>query len=216
MRRKGTLPRVSIKKVLFDIGGVLTPDPWETLLFHTEHGVIRESGIAVEEATAQIAHVWNTYAVLNQSEEVNFWKAASDALETHIDPAAVGAIRKSVLTPNAEHPSAFETLQQRNIDIGLISNNTAFFYAYQAELLSLHAHVDPTLVYLSHEKGIAKSDGLFELAAAQTSPNEVLVIDDRPGNISRASKCGFHTTHYHLDTGRSLVDIVTDTIERAK
>lgn len=200
---------MATRAVLFDIGGVLTPDPWETLLLHPELGVLRERNIGLAAASARIAPVWDVFSVLPDAKESHFWRAAAHALDADIDEAALETCWPQLIAPNVETTAVFEQLTAADIRIGLISNNTAFFYPRQAKLLSIDSYIDESLSYLSHRAGITKANGLFESAAHQLGTTaDVLVIDDRLSNIERARACGFATLHYELGQRGSLLRMI--------
>ena len=63
-------------------------------------------------------------------------------------------------------------------------------------------------IFLSHERGCRKSDGLFELATEALDPISTFVIDDRPINIEYAKRLGFDGEVYSMENGDSLLSLV--------
>jgi HAD superfamily hydrolase (TIGR01509 family) len=202
----------ALSTVLFDCGGVLVPDAYETILLHEEKGILRDYGLGLDELTARVRHVWDKYSVLPDAHEKEFWEDIGLALGVEIDPREVASVRQEVITVNRKALEALEQLREHQIAIGVVSNSTAFFYPYQAELLGLDMYVKPELVFLSHEAGITKSHGLIELAAKYVDPSKTLFIDDRPTNVKRGQEAGFRTIQYSMSSGISLAAVVWNSV----
>lgn len=203
-----------IKNILFDLGGVLTPDPWEAILLDEEHGLHKTAGTEAEIAN-KLSKVWNKYSHMPEVREQDFWRETSDALGLDIDQEAVDEIKNQVILPDPESAQTFDYLKQEGKAVGIISNNTAFFWPVQRAVLELENHaVDPSLVFLSHKAGKDKSDGLFEQAAQIVDPKETLVIDDRQPNIDYADFLGYQTLLYSTKNPEtSLLDEVRNRLQ---
>jgi FMN phosphatase YigB (HAD superfamily) len=200
---------IEIKNVLFDIGGVLTPDPWETILLDEEHGLHKDAGAEVELAE-KLTDVWSKYSHMPEAQEGDFWQEASVALGLEIDQEAVNEVTGKVVVADPQAVETFDFLQQQGVGVGIISNNTAFFWPVQRDALGLEDQdIDPSLIFLSHEEGRDKGGGLFETAAQVVDPKETLIIDDRQSNIDYAKFLGYQTMSYSTkDPETSLLDEV--------
>lgn len=202
-------PDREITNVLFDIGGVLTPDPWEALILDDEHGIHKGAGTEAELAQ-KLTDVWDKYSHMPESHEEDFWQEASNALSLDIDQEAINEVKDKVIVADPEAADTLDYLQQEGVNVGIISNNTAFFWPVQRDALGLEDRgIDPSLVFLSHEAGRDKGDGLFEKAAQIVDPQETLVVDDRQSNIDHAEFLGYQTMAYSIkDPETSLLDEV--------
>lgn len=172
--------------VLFDIGGVLTPDPYET--------IVRR--LAPSADLSNTRGVWEKYAVLPRSDEANFWNEIGDALDTQLELDEITRVQHEIVVPNPEAAPTFEYLQARGVKIGVLSNNTAFFYPYQAALVGLEHVADPGLCFLSHQQKMTKRSGLIGYAAGKAGIENTLFIDDRDDNIQRARLIGLRAIPY--------------------
>jgi FMN phosphatase YigB (HAD superfamily) len=110
---------------------------------------------------------------------------------------------------NPAASATLETLRKLRIRLGVVSDNTAFWYRKQAELIGLERHVDPDLVFLSYRFGVQKDLGggasLFEVALRRIDPTVTLVIDDRAHNVRRAHEYGFQVMRYSMEEEDSLL-----------
>lgn len=203
---------MAVTTVLFDLGGVLTPDPWETVLFHPDLGLLRDSRVSVADAARSMAAVWTDHAERPDAIAASFWAGAQQVFHAQFTMADVSAVAQLAITANDEFGATTAALTSAGVRIGVISNNTPFFYEWQSDLLALPDVVDNSLSFLSHEQGISKGSGLFELAAERISAGETVVVEDRLGNIDRAERCGFRTLHFELASGESLQQAVSKAI----
>jgi FMN phosphatase YigB (HAD superfamily) len=199
-----------INNVLFDLGGVLTPDPMETLLFH-EQGICGQLGVDPAIVLAGLETVWKKYDREFGGKDKDFWAEVSDLAGVAIASELVAETFDNVMTVNPEATQVIATLRSQNTRVGLISNNTAFFYPMQQQALGIDKLIDPHLIFLSHDVGKSKGSGLFEHAARWVTASETLVVDDRLNNIERSQQVGFHALYYHMDQG-SLYDALQQAI----
>lgn len=200
---------MSIYTVLFDIGNVLTHDGHETYLTHKPNRLSENLGLSTQEILNKTAPVFRTYAVRTIVNETDFWNDMGLALGTSFSDKVIRNLKQELDDINTEAIAVFQSLKERGIAIGVISNCTPFFYASISKLLSLSTYVDPTLYFLSYEKGLLKSNGLFELAATKLDPSQTFIIDDRPKNVAHAKKLGFYGAQYSMKSGESLLALVT-------
>lgn len=206
---------MGINTVLFDLGGVLSVDPMQTILFH-ERGICARLNIDPSLVERNLSWIWDKYSVLPYATAEDFWKELSSLINTSIDSALVDKVALDVLTIDPEAKSVFSELHNQQIQIGIISNNTAFFYPMQIRALDLDKFINSELVFLSHQAGMTKETGLFEIAVAKVVPANTLVVDDREGNIERAKMLGFHGLVYSMNSRASLKLTVRQAINQTR
>lgn len=177
------------RTVLLDVGGVLFPDPWETLLLAGE----LSAELGVDKATLQTVGevLWSEIATHPERTASWWWEAVEDRLRRKIPRECV--LRAEKLLAPVPHAKDLLEAGAAGGALGVISNSTAFWWPLQRALLEW----DPPreLTFLSHERGVEKSSGLFELAARELS-GEVLVVDDEASSIEQAEAVGFETLHH--------------------
>ena len=198
-----------VTTVLFDIGNVLTDDGHDTYLTHPEHGLLLAHQFPNTDELTRIAQTFREYAVINKTNAVDFWHDINSILKTSFTAQDIAAATRRARSINPEFTTVFKMLKNLNIAIGVISNSLDFLYKELSSALSLANYVDQNLFFLSHQRGVLKSNGLFELAAKQLEPSSTLIIEDRAKNAAYARKLGFKVADYSLDSGKSLLKSVT-------
>lgn len=204
------MERAQIGTVLFDLGGVLTPDPWQTLVLTPGRGLADRLGIDRGRAAAAAQRLWNRYVVQAHADEREYWRELGDAIGMSIPDRLVSALDSELLRPNREADALLASLAERHVRVGVVSDNTTFWYEKQARLIGLDRFVDSSLLFLSFRLGVTKGDvpGLFEIAAASVDPDVALVVDDREECVRRARMLGFEARHYSLEWNRSLAEAI--------
>lgn len=188
----------AIDVVLFDLGGVLTPDWWETLILSPEAGLADVLELDRTAAEAAGKALWPSFD-RRLATEAEYWEAFGGRVGRNIPKEAVEAAEGACLRANPNAAAVLAGLSEAGLRIGTISNNTAFWAPKQFALLGFAKSFDPGLVFLSHEAGAVKGKGnpdLFALAAGRTDPGRTLVIDDRTDNLTFAAKLGFQILHH--------------------
>jgi len=185
--------------LMLDVGGVLFGDPWETLLLTPGAGLADRLGIDRLVADRAGKYLWPRYAHRTRPAE-EYWTELGALLGTPIPIGLVAELETTLLRPNPDAAALLRLAAARYERIGLISDNTAFWYPWQAAELRLDDVLDPGLVYLSYLHGVSKSDrpGLYAVAADRVRPRRTLVIDDRAHNLERARALGFRTSQYAM------------------
>jgi FMN phosphatase YigB (HAD superfamily) len=192
------------RTVLLDVGGVLTPDPWETLILTRHRGIGARLGLDAELMERAARELWPVVsrAVLEESE---YWRRFGQITGHAIPPALVEEVELELLRANSDAKQAIGMLREWGVAWGIISDNTSFWYPKQLRLLGLNDEVDPGLEFLSFRHGLSKSSnglGLYEIAAQSIDPGSTVVIDDRAANLKRAQSLGFTARYYGFDPGR--------------
>lgn len=182
-----------MRVVLLDLGGVLVPDPWETLLL-SDDGVAQRLGVPRAVAEQAGRDLWPWVATDPSATAGDWWSALERRLGRRVPSWLVGHCEVAVFTPVLGAVDLLDALHVVDCQLGVVSNNTAFWFPRQQQALNLR--VDPDLMWLSHEHQVEKRDGLFSLAAAAMSTRgidvaDVTVVDDRVANVARAQQVGF-------------------------
>jgi FMN phosphatase YigB (HAD superfamily) len=181
--------------VFFDIGGVLAPDCWETLLVAPGKGLATRLGVPASMLVAAARPLWPRYAV-RRSSEIDYWTELGEATGQRISIDMVREAQRDLIVPNPFSIEALEHARRTGLRIGVISDNTPFWYNQQAQLLDLERYADSELIFLSFERGVLKSSrphSLFRVAAEAIDPASALVVEDRSKHIHEARAAGFAT-----------------------
>ena len=199
--------------ILFDIGNVLGPDVWEVVLTDVEQGLVTRFELDEEAAVRAGEKAWKRYAEADMGTEGDFWADVSTELGVPIPMDVVEEVRDALFFINPESRDVLEYVKARGVRIGVISNNTAFWFPRQDAEIHISSYADKELIFLSHEHGRSKSGGLFDVAIEKLQtlaidPGGVLVIDDRAGNVARAKDAGFQALHYSHRDGGSLLEAI--------
>ncbi|HEV2376348.1 MAG TPA: hypothetical protein VGS19_29780 [Streptosporangiaceae bacterium] len=205
-----------IRTVLFDLGGVLTCDPWQAILLTPRLGVADRLGL--DHASVEIVgeQLWAHYSLV-PDEEQQYW---SDFRRETGREVPAGLVREAELETLHANPAARQAVQlvgQGGARWGFISDNTAFWFRKQMNLLGLGGR-RAELDFLSFNEGASKagtSPSLFEIAAARVTPGRTLVIDDQPLNVTRAHGLGFQAAVYSMagNSGTGLLECVRQYLE---
>lgn len=181
---------MSIRGIVFDIGGVLENNPrlgidekWEALL-----------GLQPGELLGRMGDVFRGGSVGTVSLE-----AVHQALRDNLgmSEAEVGAYMEEVWkeyvgTPNSELIGYFRSLRPR-FQTAILSNS--FVGAREREEALYHFGEMCDFIVYSHEVGMSKPDPrIFALTCERLGlrPNEVIFLDDVGGHINAAGEFGIH------------------------
>ncbi len=203
---------MQIDTVLFDLGGVLAPDVWETLLITPRGGLADRLGLDIDEVTQAGQVLWPYYGT-RPTLEPDYWSDLGGLLSVQIPQSIVSEIEEQLLLPNPAAGRTLSAVRNAGCQIGIVSNNTSFWYPKQVRLLDLKGYIwDNPLVFLSFEEGVLKEDrhGLFETVAGRLTPHNTLIIDDRHINVLIARSLGFVAFEYSLGSNANdLAGIIT-------
>jgi beta-phosphoglucomutase-like phosphatase (HAD superfamily) len=194
--------------VLFDLGGVLVSDPWESLLLTPELGLADRLGLdryLVEQVGKEL---WERYC-LRITHEDDYWSDLSAALNIGLPQQLVGQLEAELLIANAHANAMLDAMREGGITIGVVSEATSFWYPKQVSIANLDRYLEHAREFLSFRFGVGKEEanrGLFEIAAEAVEPRRTLVIDDRPRNLERASSVGFEGFEYSLGSDPYVIE----------
>lgn len=214
MEWKGVMART--RTVLLDLGGVLTGDPWQAILLTPRLGIADRLGL--DHAAVEIAGevLWARYC-LAPGEEQQYWSDFRREVGREVPAEVVGEAERETLLANPIAGRVIELVEQSGTSWGFISDNTAFWFRKQMQLLGIEGH-PAELDFLSFKAGVAKTDaapGLFEIAAGRVTPRQTLVIDDQQRNVTRAHDLGFKAALYSMagNPGSDLFECVRRYLE---
>jgi FMN phosphatase YigB (HAD superfamily) len=193
--------------VLFDIGGVLTNDPWQSLLLTPERGLAARLGLDPDDVSQAAEKLWPKYSLAPGSEH-DYWHELGALLSVGVPAEMVRQAERDCLVVDEAWASVLARLGQRRTAWGFISDNTSFWYAKQIGLLG-GARPAPEREFVSFSRGLSKSTpghGLFEVAARTLDPGETVVVDDRRHNLERAEAVGYRVVDYTMTQPRSLAE----------
>ncbi|WP_066375155.1 hypothetical protein [Herbidospora mongoliensis] len=202
--------------VLFDVGGVLTVDPWQALWLTPGDGIADRLGLDHDQVDRVGEDLWPQYS-LRAREEADYWRDFGAALGRDIPADVVTAAEGSTLRTDPAASRVVSLLVSRQISVGFISDNTSFWFPKQMSLLGEVVRTWPTHRYLSYLLGVSKQStgtGLYEIAARSLDPSRTLVVDDRAHNIDRAASAGFQTRFYTLGGDSRLLDAIAESTDR--
>lgn len=203
----GPIDPAGIRAVLIDLGGVLTVDPWETLLLTPGEGMADRLALSRDRVAHAGAVLWERHCRTPTTEH-EYWSQFALLTDATIPPSTVVDVERRLLVATPDAHRIVTALRRSRRPWGLITNNTAFWYDKQLALLGIDAD-EPRWQFTSFDSGVAKGDdgtGLFEVAAAEVDSTGVLVIDDRESNIARAVSCGFGGRMYTVGDEMPLID----------
>ncbi|MFJ9040198.1 HAD family hydrolase [Streptomyces sp. NPDC102406] len=184
--------------ILFDLGGVLFCDPWETLLLTPGQGLADRLGVPRREAEAVGEQLWDSFSVA-PAEESDYWEQCAAGLGVPLPAELIRQVERDLLAPSPWAQDLIESAAATGADLGIASNNTSFWYARQATALDLDKWIDPALVYVSHDLGVTKGTpgrGLLDIAAEALAGRRTGLVEDREANLRRAAALGLRPLPY--------------------
>ncbi|MER5885325.1 hypothetical protein ABT160_15965 [Streptomyces sp. NPDC001941] len=190
--------------ILFDLGGVLFCDPWETLLLTPGRGLADRLGVPRADAAAAGTLLWPEYSVTRR-QEADYWAELSKELGTALPAPLVEEVERELLRPSPWAPRLLATAAATGAVLGIASNNTSFWYAKQFARLGLGEWIDPGLVFVSQDLGVGKGDpgrGLLEIAAEALTGRRTALVEDREPNLRRAASLGLAALPYAYEHDR--------------
>lgn len=192
---------MTIKAIIFDVGGVLAYDVWEHLFIELD-GIVALYKLNNDMVHKIGAKLWNEFAYQNtdidngwQKLEINYWQrfVEESHLELPIDKFI--QLTDKFIKPIVGMPKLLERLKAKKIDLAICSNNTEFWFERQRRILGLDNYFETEKIILSSRVGVSKSSANSEMfqavvAALNTEKQNCVFIDDRDENISKALEYG--------------------------
>jgi FMN phosphatase YigB (HAD superfamily) len=191
-----------IKQILFDTGGVLTCDVWETLLLTPVSGLADRLGLDHQIVRRAAEVLWKQYAT-RSADEADYWQDLEAALSVRIPSSEILTVEQELLKANKDIPQVLRLAAELGFDMGIISNTTSFWFGKQMSIAQVNSRVKKDLIFVSYEYGSLKEDSknsLFSIAAERVHVHSTLVIDDRQLNTSIAKSYGFKAVIYNMNS----------------
>jgi epoxide hydrolase-like predicted phosphatase len=200
----GTIVDMTIRAVVFDIGGVLEVTPnrgwtgdWEARI-----------GLSADQLGERMADVWRDGGI-GAITEADVHRAARDRLG--LDDRQLAAFmadlwRDYLGTANAELIAYVSRLRPRYLT-GILSNSFVGAREREQAAYGLEDLVDD-IVY-SHECGLSKPDPRSYALACErlaVAPRETIFVDDLAANVEAARQAGLHAVHYR-DNAQAIAEI---------
>jgi FMN phosphatase YigB (HAD superfamily) len=184
--------------VLLDIGGVLAADSWEWLIMTPSRGLADQLELPRAAVTEVGKRLWRKYSLIPSTAE-QYWSEFAAQLSIPVPSLQmVSELEDELIVAAPTAPLLLDHLVDHGVRIGIISDNTSFWYSRQYAVLGLGAFVSNDLVYLSCEyhRNKKADSSLFEIAARDQDATHTLVVDDREHNVSRARSFGFQAVRF--------------------
>lgn len=179
-----------IPVILFDYGGVLADEGFRNGLAE----IARIRGLDSNAVLAQAMDaVYQSGYVLGKGSEADFWKLLEKKCGIEGD---VSALRNEILQRFQLRPwmlQLVDGLRSRGYRVGILSDQTDWLDELDARD-HFFSHFDA--VFNSYHLGMGKRNPAVFREVAQNlkvSPEQILFVDDSPGNIERANTAGLQT-----------------------
>jgi len=184
-----------ISTILWDVGGVLLTNGWD-------HGG-REDVLAhfnvdkteFEERHPEANDAWEK-GLITVDEYLNrtvFWKPRDFSAEEFFEAMKA----ESRVLDNTAFSVLESVATSVEVDLGMLNNEARELNDYRIESFGLRGYFD--FFFSSCHVGLRKpSPQIYRLAldVLQCEPEEVIFIDDRPGNVEAAAAMGIHAIRY--------------------
>lgn len=181
--------RDALSLILFDVGGVLSPDNVEEKVAD----LARVHGLAEAELLAH-GLALRAAADLGELDEVEYWRAL---LEQHgVTPRPEDLAFQPYLRVDREAVAFVHALAAR-VRVGILSNDTRQMAAARRRMYDPDAALSP--VVISAEVGLVKPEPAiyrYAVAAAECPADRALFIDDRLVNVQGALAAGLHSMRF--------------------
>lgn len=191
-----------IRALVFDVGGVLARDVWESMLLDESRGLAKQHGLdeALVNEVGQV--LWNIYAHepsvpghTSRDLEIEYWTRLIEDLG--ISANAPDLIRRTAefICPIPGMDLLLEQLRHTDINLAICSNTTEFWFERHWAALGLDRFFSADKVVISPRVGVSKTSDTLRMyeRVVETlgiGPRQCLLIDDREENVERALDFG--------------------------
>ena len=192
---------MTIKAIIFDVGGVLAYDVWEHLFFEPD-GVVALYKLNADVANKTGTKLWNEFAHQNtdinngwQKLESDYWQRFIEQLHLETPTEKFIQLTDKFIKPVTGMSKLLESLRAKKIDLAICSNNTEFWFERQRRKLEFDKFFETDKTILSSRVGVSKNSVDFEMFQAvinalNVDKQDCLFIDDKEENILRALRYG--------------------------
>jgi len=193
----------SIRAVLFDFGGVLVEEGFREGLYD----LARQQGLDPQ-TVHQAAYdaIYESGYVLGQGTAEDFWHILRSKTGLSGDLDSLFLATATRFAPRPRMRAMVRTLRRQGYITAILSDQTEWLDYLDAEF---HFFKDFDKVYNSYHLGKGKRDpSLFDDVVADLGlvPQQVVFVDDDPGNVERAHSRGL-TAVLFLDEDQCINEI---------
>jgi putative hydrolase of the HAD superfamily len=180
---------VSIKIIAFDYGGVLGSDSdnWDTNFIE----VSRAAGVSPSELGNILDKHWGNLS-RGKGDMSDFWREVYESSSNgNLTPGVLEKLYADGITINEDVLGYAKELKSKGLRLVVFSNETKEWMGTKIRKFDLLKTFEK--VYLSADLGFSKSeDEAFEffLSDLMVNPSEIVFIDDREKNITKANSFG--------------------------
>ena len=190
--------------VVFDIGGVIFEDVWESIFLTPKSGIVDLLDLDKNYVTNHYIELWKKYSILNttnsswEAVEIEYWSDVLKALKLPWSIDQCIEYSENFLTPIIGVDKLINLLVDNSIQIGICSNQTAFWFERQLAISRGLSRIDRNNMILSFEQGETKDNlhhNLFNKVAnkMQSTRDKIMYIEDRKKHYISAKKFGFES-----------------------
>jgi putative hydrolase of the HAD superfamily len=197
------MERNSIRAVVFDFGGVLVEEGFREGLYDLARRQGLDPQVVYQAASDAI---YESGYIVGQGTEEEFWRLLCEKAGLCGD---ITVMRKAVAARFAVRPGMFamvRALRRQGYITAILSDQTNWLDRLDAEL---HFYQDFDKVYNSFHLGKGKrAPSLFDDVVKDLglAPEQVVFVDDNPGNVERASARGIKALLF-LNEDRCVKDL---------
>ncbi|BCX81186.1 putative hydrolase of the HAD superfamily [Methylomarinovum caldicuralii] len=177
-----------IKAVLFDFGGVIAEEGFRDGL----RALARQQGLDEQSIfEAGMDAVYDSGWVTGRGTEADFWRLMAEWTGLKGDPVSLRAVILERFRVRLSMLALVDRLRRAGYVVGLLSDQTEWLDELDRRY-RIYDHFDR--LYVSYRLGKGKRDpSLFDDIARDLNlaPEEILFIDDSPGNVERARRRGW-------------------------
>lgn len=192
-----------IRAVLFDFGGVLVEEGFREGLYD----LARRQGLDPQ-TVHQAAYdaIYESGYIIGQGTAEEFWRILRSKTGITGDLDSLVLAIASRFAPHPRMLALVRSLRQEGYMTAILSDQTEWLDYLDTQL---HFAQDFDKVYNSYHLGKGKRDSsIFDDVAADLglAPQELLFVDDDPGNVERAQSRGLNTVLF-LDEDQCINEI---------
>lgn len=196
--------------VVFDIGGVVFEDIWESIFFQKSTGILDLFDLNAQRLNKVCRNYWDRYSVMSpdnnswETLEVNYWQDILRDIQIpwSIDECIEYSRKFIIKIPGVD--DLINLLIENEIQLGICSNQTAFWFERQLVLSKSLKFIDRKNMALSFERGATKGQKdnlLFKvvLNSLNCEPDRIIYIEDRIKHQESARDFGFNVIPFNSD-----------------
>jgi putative hydrolase of the HAD superfamily len=206
--RSATVPRMQFRAVIFDLGGVVFPSPFDAFAAHERGAGLPDRFIRTVVAESADTGAWARFerSELDFAEFCTAFEAECEAAGGAVDAASLMAAIGAGFDPRPEMVVAIGRLRDAGLRVGALTNN---WVANRDRSEIGPGAIEFDTVVESAVEGIRKPDpAIYHLVCARLSvePDGCVFLDDLGVNLKPARELGM-TTIKVVDPRAALVEL---------